>query len=206
MNNGGKMKKTKDWNGNYNSLYMTLGASNHTDKERENNDYYATEPKAIDVLLSVESFSNHIWEPACGEGHLSKRLVELGYDVFSTDLIDRNYGNSGIDFLKWDVEYCGDIITNPPYKLAQEFVEKGLELTHNKLALFLKIQFLEGQARKELFKKYPPKFVYVSSSRLQCAKNGEFEKMKEGGGSAVAFAWFVWYKGYMGDTVLRWVN
>lgn len=75
-----------------------------------------------------------------------------------------------------------------------------------KVCMFLKLQFLEGKARRALFEKYPPKFVYVASGRLLCAKNGDFEKMKAGGGSAVAYAWFVWQKGYTGETVIRWVN
>lgn len=196
----------KDWDGNKNSIYKTLGASNHTEKDREENDYYATDPKAIDILLSVEKFDNFIWEPACGEGHLSKRLEELGYNVFSTDLVNRGYGYSDFDFLQEMGTRNCDIITNPPYKFAKEFVEKGIELTKNKLALFLKIQFLEGKERKKLFQKYPPKYVYVSSSRILCAKNADFEGMIAGGGSAVAYAWFVWYKGFQGDTILRWVN
>lgn len=196
----------KDWTGNYNSIYKSLGASNHTAEERENDDYYATDPSAIDVLLDVESFNNHIWEPACGEGHLSERLKLRGYNVYSTDLVDRQYQDNLVNFLDIDVCFDGDIITNPPYKYAEQFVEKGIELTNNKLALFLKIQFLEGKARKKLFKKYPPKIVYVSSSRILCAKNGDFEYMKAHGGSAVAYCWFIWEKGFCGDTVLKWVN
>ena len=61
-----------DWVGNANSIYKTLGASNHTDKERENNDYYATEPKAAELLLEVEDLHKRIWECACGEGILPK--------------------------------------------------------------------------------------------------------------------------------------
>jgi hypothetical protein len=197
----------KDWDGNKNSIYKTLGASNHTEKEREENDYYATEPKAIDVLLSVETFNKNIWEPACGEGHLSKRLVELNHLVYSSDLINRGFDCAVVDFLECNKNPVGgDIITNPPYKFAKEFVEKGIELANNKLALFLKIQFLEGKARKILFEKHPPKYVYVSSSRLLCAKNADFEGMIAGGGSAVAYAWFVWYKGFNGNTTLKWVN
>lgn len=198
----------KDWTGNKNSVFKTLGASNHTDKERQQHDYYATEPKSIELLLEVEDFSNNIWECACGEGHLSKVLIEREYNVRSTDLIDRGYGEGGVDFLKQTDVFDGDIITNPPYKYATEFVYKALELVPEgrKVAMFLKIQFLEGKKRKELFKEYPPKTVYISSSRLLCAKNGEFEKMRSGGGSAVAYAWFVWVKGYKGDPVIRWIN
>ncbi len=62
-----------DWVGNANSIYRTLGASNHTDKERESNDYYATEPKAAELLLEVEDLHTAVWECACGEGHLPRR-------------------------------------------------------------------------------------------------------------------------------------
>ena len=61
----------KDWTGNKNSVYKTLGASNHTDKERQSEDYYAAEPKALELLLELETFSNNIWECACGGGKLS---------------------------------------------------------------------------------------------------------------------------------------
>lgn len=198
----------KDWVGNINSIYKTLGASNHTNKERQKHDYYATEPKAMEVLLEVEKFNKNVWECAVGEGHLAEVLKKHGYNVKCTDLIDRGYGIGGVDFLKETKMFDGDIITNPPYKYAQEFIEKAIELIPigNKIAMFLKIQFLEGKKRKKLFQKYPPKVIYVSSSRLLCAKNGEFEKMRQGGGSAVAYAWFIWEKGYKGDTIINWIN
>jgi hypothetical protein len=199
---------TKDWTGNKNSIYKTLGASNHTDKERENDDFYATDPISIDLLCDVEKLSPCVWECACGSGHLSIALEKHGYKVISSDLIDRGYGTSGIDFLKCSKQFNGDIITNPPYKYAQEFIEHALYLVPNgrKVIMFLKIQFLEGKGRKELFLNHPPKTVYVSSSRIMCAKNADFEGMKAGGGSAVAYAWYVWEKGYSGDTILKWIN
>ena len=77
---------TKDWTGNKNSIYKCLGASNHTEEERETNDYYATDPSAIDDLLKHEKFNNKIWECAVGEGHLDARLEELGHHVIASDL------------------------------------------------------------------------------------------------------------------------
>ena len=62
------------------------------------------------------------------------------------------------------------------------------------------------KARKELFKKYPPKCVYVSSSRILCAKNAKFDEMRAGGGSAVAYAWYEFEKGYSGKSELKWIN
>lgn len=195
----------KNWTGNGNSIYKTLGASNHTSKDREQHDYYATDPKAAELLLELENFEN-ILEPSCGEGHLSKVFIKNGIDVTSTDLIDRNYGTQK-DFFSY-TEWNGDIVTNPPYKYGLEFVEHALKIIPNgcKVAMFLKIQFLEGKKRKNLFIKHPPKKLYVSSSRLLCAKNADFEGMRKGGGSAVAYGWFVWQKGFEGNTKIEWFN
>jgi hypothetical protein len=193
----------KDWTGNKDSIFAPLASSNHSEKNRIINDYYATDPKTIDYLFKIENFSDIIWECACGEGHLSKRMEHLGKKVISTDLIDRKYGEYGIDFLMKIEGYDGaDIITNPPYKYAQEFVEKAMELTNNKVAMFLKLTFLEGQKRRKMFDVYPPKTVYVFSQRQKCAPNGNFDAMDS---SAVSYAWFVWEKGFKGITQLKWI-
>jgi len=195
----------KNWVGNKNSIYKTLGASNHTDHDREANDYYATDPIAGKLLLELEDFNN-ILEPSAGEGHLAEVFKQAGKKVTAFDLIDRGYCETKdfFDIDKWD----GDIITNPPYKYAQRFVEHALDIipVGNKVAMFLKIQFLEGKKRKKLFEVNPPRTVYVSSSRITCALNADFKRMKEGGGSAAAYCWFVWEKGFKGDTIVKWFN
>ena len=202
--------QSNDWTGNQNSIFKTLGASNHTDKDRETNDYYATDPIAIDVLLNEGGvkLSHKVWECACGQGHLSERLKQYGYDVVSSDLINRGYGIGGVDFLRTTKIWDGDILTNPPYKFAVEFIEHAMSIIKDggRVFMFLKIQFLEGKSRKRLFEKYPPKCVYVSSSRILCAKNARFDDMRAGGGSAVAYAWYEWQKGYKGDTKIKWIN
>lgn len=153
----------QDWSGNKQSIFTTLGASNHVEYERAEYDYYATEPVAMELLLQEERFSPVIWEPACGEGHLSKVLEKHGYKVINTDLVYRGFGTEqSVDFLKLNraTDYFeGDIITNPPYKYAKEFVEKALELIDDrrKVAMFLKLTFLEGKARKKLFASAPRK-------------------------------------------------
>lgn len=204
------MCMTKDWQGNTSSVFKTIGASSHTSEERELNDYYATDPYAIDVLINEGGIQldKNVWECACGEGHLSKKLESYGYNVKSTDLVNRGYGDSGVDFLSCSDYWDGDILTNPPYKYAKEFVEHALELVPEgkKVIMFLKLTFLEGKARKRMFTQTPPKYLLVSSSRLLCAKNGDFDGLKSGGGSAVAYGWYIFEKGYKGETIIRWVN
>lgn len=193
---------SKDWTGNYHSVCGCLGAHNECKEDREENDFYATQPIAAEWLIKLENLDDNIWECACGQGHLGKVFEEHGYNVLATDLIDRGYGQGGVDFLKSDGLFIGDIVTNPPYKYAQEFIEHALTLIPDgyKVCMFLKVQFLEGKARRELYENCPPRTVYISSSRIQCGRNGEFK------GSMVAYAWYVWEKGYKGDTILKWFN
>lgn len=184
-----------------NSNYGITGISSHG-KIRETNDFYATDPIAAEWLCKLEHLNDDIWECACGDGKLSEVFELAGYNVRSTDLIFRGYGEGGVDFLKQSEPWHGDIITNPPFKYAQEFVEKALELVPegNKVIMFLKLQFLEGKNRRRLFEQQPPKTIWVSSSRIQCSNNGIFK------GSMLAFAWYVWQKGYKGSTEIKWFN
>lgn len=193
---------------NIHSTFVTLGVSNHGYSEREQNDYYATDPKALELLLELESFDDNIWECACGEGHLSKVLQAHGHKVRSTDLIDRGFGEAGVDFLTTQEEYNGDIVTNPPYKYAKEFAKHAIEtITEgHRVAMFLKLQFLEGKARRELFNTYPPKLIYVASGRINCCKNGDFSKEQRDNNSAQAYAWFIWEKGFKGSPEVKWFN
>jgi hypothetical protein len=197
---------SKDWTGNSRSPFAAIGARTFAREERQEDDYYASEPKAARLLMELEELSPLIWECACGEGHLAKEFEKAGHEVYATDIVNRGFGKQA-DFLSINstIRNC-DIVTNPPYSKALEFTEHALEIVDDghKVAMFLKIQFLEGKSRRRLFDKYPPKTVYVSTSRLYCAKNGDFEKC--GKASAVCYAWFVWVKGFQGDTVVKWMN
>lgn len=181
-----------------------IGAHNLSKDDRQAEDYYATDPVAAEWLLKIEDLKKDIWECACGEGHLAKVFIEHGYNVRSTDLIDRKFGRGGVDFLDTSEIWWGDIVTNPPFKYAQEFIEHALSIVPNgsKVCMFLKVQFLEGKTRKEFYEKYPPKRIWVSSSRIEFGRNGKFDHK----GSMLATAWYVWEKGFSGETTLKWFN
>lgn len=195
----------RDWKGGTASVFKTIGASNHTNHNRADMDYYATEPAATDWLVNIEHFDGPILEPSCGEGHISRQLIKAGYTVVSRDIADRGYGEVA-DFLSPDnTTWNGDIITNPPYSFAKEFVEKAISIIPEgrKVAMFLKLTFLEGKGRAAMFRHSPPRRIWVSHSRLKCAMNGDFAHI---GGSATAYAWFVWEKGFHGSPEIHWFN
>jgi len=192
----------KDWSGDTQSVMATLNSSNNTDKERVENDYYATPPIAVKKLLEVEKFSD-VWECACGGGHISEVLKKNNIHNISSDLIDRDYGEVE-DFLSTNRKHNGDIITNPPFSKSTEFAFKSLEILEDgrKLAFLLRIQFLESIKRQGLFKRFPPKVIYVFYRNIRCARNGDFENATR---NASTYAWFVWEKGFKGEPIVRWI-
>jgi len=207
---------------NKEDVYKLLGASNHCKDEREKNDFYSTDPECVRDLLTVENFSKTILEPCCGTGNISKVLEEAGYTVISTDLINRGYGTGGVDFFERYATIDYDIVSNPPYGLATEFVEHALNVMkpHHKMALFLKLQFLEGADRyTKIFKQNHLETVYVYSKRVACYKNDERYQTNEDGsykldksgnkmkiGSAVCFVWAVFNNDYNGFPTIKWLN
>lgn len=140
-------------------------------------------------------------------GHISEVLKAHDYDVTCADIIERDYDGQEYtaDFLHDNLVWCGDIITNPPYKYAAEFVEHSLNVitSGHKVAMFLKLTFLEGEKRRELFQQNPPTRIYVFTKRINCALNGE-EKFFNAS-SAVCYAWFVWEKGSKTKPVIDWI-
>lgn len=187
-----------------NNILRTQGWSTHSDYKRANDDFYSTDPSAIDYLLEHETFDKFIWECACGNGNLSKRLMDYGYAVKSTDLVYRGFGSEeSVNFLQCNESFPGDIITNPPYKLATEFVEKALELSNRKVAMFFKIQFIESKKRfSRIFKNNPPSKILPFVSRIDCYRNDD-RSLK---GSTVCYAWWIWDKEYDGKTTVEWIE
>lgn len=183
-------------------------------RSRVENDYYATPFEATEAILSREELHGSILEPAAGEGHISKVLLEHypNSQIISTDLVQRDdrFGCGivgGVDFLTENYpEKFNNVITNPPFSLAKEFAEKALEVSTGKVILFAKIQFLEGRQRKDFFATHPPKAVYVFSKRVNPLRNGlEVDENGKPWSSTMCFAWFVWEHGYTGEPCIRWI-
>lgn len=170
-------------------------------ENREINDFYPTPPEGTEALLNVESFTGSVWEPACGDGAMSKVISDHGHVVCSSDLINRGYGRWGVDFLADPPVYkTANIITNPPFKHAQEFAERALDLTTGKVAMLCRLAWLESVKRKPMFQSTPLSKVWVFSKRLHMARGGGETK-----GGMIAFAWFVWDHSYGGEPRIGWL-
>lgn len=185
-----------------------------TTRDRVEDDFYATPEGAIKDILNAIKLNGSILEPACGEGHISKILKEYypTNEIVSTDLIQREdkfntniQGN--IDFLTYNYNRKFDnIITNPPFNFAQEFIERALQLSNDKVIMFAKIQLLEGSKRREMFDNTPLKYVYVFSKRQNPLRNGSpTDEKGKPWASTMCFAWFVWEQGYIGEPIIKWL-
>ena len=190
-------------------------AGGNPENGRVENDYYATNPKAVEMLLTNYTFdAATILEPCVGGGHIANAINNFFANqrvITGLDLIDRGYPNTIVqDFLTWETDRKFEgIITNPPFSLAQEFIEKGMELLTDdgQMAMFLKIQFLEGAKRKEFFEKYPPKYIYVFRNRMATWNNGNEVDPNTGKrwATTMCHAWFIWEKGSKTEPIIRWL-
>lgn len=181
----------------------TLGRRGYRDPLRQRDDFYRTPAVATHALLSVETFSGPIWECACGDGAISDVLEQRAFSVVSSDLLDRGFGQPRVDFLmEWKLR-APQIVTNPPFKLADAFVLHALELGAEKIAIFQKTTWLAGaQRHKTLWKPFPPVRVWQFSRRLTLWRGDEVGADK---GGMIDFAWFVWERGFCGAPTLGWL-
>jgi len=164
-------------------------------------DFFPTPAWATHALLESERFAGEIWECACGNGAMSRVLQTTGLPVLSSDLYERGYGESGHDFLT-STRSAQNIVTNPPYNAAEAFVRAGLERSRRKLALLLRLAFLEGAHRaRTLFARTPPSRVWVFAERITFYPAGAAVK----GSGTTAYAWFVWDHDAPSGTELKWL-
>lgn len=203
--------------------------SGQLDYDRNDADFYPTPPENVDCLHLVECLDDTVWwEPACGEGHISKRVQELtGKSVISTDLYHRGYGNGGIDFLnlrfglgtintlppnrepdggptfKFETRVPKGIITNPPYgDLAEEFIRKALELmepVQGKVAMFLRNEYDCGKERRSLFAQHPFAHKVIVTKRPRWIEGSK-------GSPRHSYAWYVWDFAHEGGAYISYVH
>lgn len=189
-------------------MAMVAGVGSHSHTAR-GDDFYATPPEAVASLLAIECKwmpRSTVWEPACGDGAIVLPLRAAGYTVSATDLVDRGCPDSRVlDFLGDDPlrSEFGSVITNPPFKLAREFVEVGLKHAPY-VAMLLRLAFLEGNARRPWFQSSPLARVHVSSRRLPMMHRDGWTGPKAG--SAVCHAWFVWDERHEGRPEIQWFD
>lgn len=177
-------------------------------KER-GDDLYESPPEAVHSLLKAESLTDAIWEPACGPGSIVRVLREAGHRVYATDLVDYGLEDSehGVDFLMERQQpgfYIGALVTNPPFKLANEFVIHAIALGVPKVCMLLRLAFLESERRSAILDGGLLARVHVFKNRLPMMhRAGRGTQVAKTNSNAIAYAWFVWDLQHKGPTEIR---
>ena len=157
-------------------------------------DFYPTPRHAIVSLLQREQFRGRTWEPAQGDGRIVEIMRNEGHDIFGSDLQD------GTDFLATEIS-VENIITNPPFSLATNFLLHAKKCARRKIVLLCPLAFLGGTKRWSMFQdqQFRLKSVYVFSKRLQFDPTTDSQPM-------MTHAWFVWDRDYRDMPTLDWID
>jgi hypothetical protein len=184
------------------ALNHAANAGSHSFAERAR-DAYQTPPCAVEALLRVEQLPHTIWEPACGRGSIVRVLRDHGHAVIASDITD--YGDLQLDF---QADFLGEscapagveaIATNPPFKLAEEFVRRALELCPL-VVMLLRLAFLESERRTRILEGGALARVHVFRRRLPMMHRDSWTGPHAS--SSICFAWFVWNRNHVGPAVV----
>lgn len=169
-----------------------LGCGSKTNK-REKDDFYATPPLCTHALLNVEINLIHgvfkgpsVWEPCAGDGAILRVLWERNIEVVATDLVQRGACESRIDFLMERKPLAPNIITNPPFKLANQFVRHAFDIGIEYMAMLLPASFPNSEKSAKTFDIWKPARIHALGWRPDFTGQGK---------PTMRCSWFVWQRG-----------
>lgn len=185
-------------------------AHRHALRDR-GDDLYETPEVATEALIAhaaVPGPPGLIWEPACGRGAISKVLRRHGRTVIESDLVDYKQpcALAGVDFLMETRAPAGasTIVTNPPYKLADEFAARAVDLCP-RVFMLMRLAFLEGgqrsAARRGALDGGGLARVLVFANRLPMMHRDGWTGRRANSGAA--FAWFCWDRAHNGPATVE---
>ncbi|MDE2469414.1 MAG: hypothetical protein KGL35_11875 [Bradyrhizobium sp.] len=169
--------------------------------DRVTNDWYIEPRWCVDALLDREAFTGTVIDPCCGAGNIIRACQDRGMHARGADIMDRGSGFETADWRSWIA--APNVITNPPYGQINEFIERMVEIAARKVCILARLALLEGAERGKLFDRTPLARVWVSRRRISMPPGGS--DIKASGGS-IAYAWFVWERGYIGAPALGWFS
>lgn len=175
-------------------------------RERAAADFYCEPRWAVEGLLDVQRFAGSVWDPACGRGTIPEAFKSRGHLTIASDLHERGYGPGGRDFLAWQPfgneapPVVDNIVSNPPFAIAEPFLRQALRLARHKVALLLRLSWAEGQGRRWIWDESPIAAIHPFAARVSMPPGDSHVAAK---GGAVAFAWFIWSKDWQGPPIIR---
>lgn len=168
-----------------------MGGRSKDSPPRDQDDFYPTPPDVTHALMSRIVLSGSVYEPCCGDGAMAEVLAQYVPVVHASDLRDRGYGKTGVDALELTSLPSPNVVTNPPFKLAEPLIKHLLGMRPAFMAMLLKTNYWQTKRRLELFHETKLSWVLPLTWRPDFTNRGS---------PVMECAWFVWERDYTGPT------
>lgn len=187
---------------------MTTGPKPRRNHPADPNDFFIEPEWCVRALLDAERFVGPIWDPACGSGTIVKACTARGIEAVGSDLVDRGFGGVQ-DFLAPGFDFVGvqNIVANPPYARAVDFILRALDVADRKVAMIVQEKFLYSGKRHALFAATPLARIYFLSDRPSMPPGDKFLAGEiEAKGGSVNYCWLVWSHDHQGPPTAHWLR
>lgn len=174
--------------------------------QRQVDDWYV-EPRWVSRrLFQLEVFPGGVWDPACGGLNIITEAQESGLETFASDKVERAPGVLKMDFFAFDVAQKPNIVSNPPFALAEDFVQHALDMDPYKVAMLLPSNWVQGDKRSRWLQQTPLKTVYFITPRPSMPPGDALQAGVKAGSGTTDYAWFVWERGHRYAPTVSWLR
>jgi hypothetical protein len=179
--------------------------------DRHGNDWYVEPTWCSERLFAVEPFVGSVWDPCCGMGRIPESARAAGHRfVMATDIVDRNYQHFDgvLDFLTTTIssDLPENIVSNPPFGIAEPFVRHALRMTRGKVAMLLPTIWLQGDKRSRWLEGTPFSRAWFITPRPSMPPGEVIQRGESPGNGTKDFCWLIWSHGHTGAPVIGWLR
>ena len=175
--------------------------------DRHPEDWYIEPSWTSERLFAVESFLGEVCDPACGSGRILASAEKASYQIRGFDLVQRSsYCTRVENFLNFSAYRLDNIVSNPPFGIAQQFVQHALAMADRKVAMLLPTKWVQGDKRSRWLETTPLRRVLFLAPRPSMPPGPVIEAGISPGGGKEDFAWFIWHIGFDGKPECGWLR
>jgi hypothetical protein len=128
-----------------------------------------------------------------------------GHECIASDIVDRGCADQVCDFLTC-ARPRANIVSNPPFSIAEKFAGHALHLAERKVAMLLPANWVQGNKRSRWLESTPLRRVWFIAPRPSMPPAKGLAPGQKVGNGTTDYAWFVWLRGYDGSPEIRWLR